>query len=108
MIQKAFGDNAMSAAEIKVWHKRFQDGQESVKSDPHSGRSATSRTPENVERVPVTINEDRRLTVQELEADPGIPKTTLSEILMKHVTAKFILQFLLPDRRNIVLQLQMT
>ena len=66
MIQKAFGDNAMSAAEIKVWHKRFQDGQESVKSDPHSGRSATSRTPENVERIPVTINEDRRLTVQEL------------------------------------------
>ena len=51
LIQKAFGDDAMSAAEINVWHKRFQDGQESVKSDPHSGRSATSRTPEKVERV---------------------------------------------------------
>ena len=33
MIQKAFGDNAMRAAQIKVWHKSFKDGQESVESD---------------------------------------------------------------------------
>ena len=43
MIQKAFGgngDDTMSAAQIKVWHKHFKDGQESVESDPHSGRPA--------------------------------------------------------------------
>ena len=51
MIQKAFGDDATSATQIKVWHKHFKDGQESVESDPHSGRPVTSRTPENVERV---------------------------------------------------------
>ena len=48
MIQKAFGDDAMSAAQIKAWHKHFKDGQESVESYPHSGRPATSRTPETV------------------------------------------------------------
>ena len=42
---------------MKVWHKCFKDGQESVENDPHSGRPATSRTPENVERVHATINE---------------------------------------------------
>ena len=26
MIQKAFGDDAMSAAQIKAWHKHFKDG----------------------------------------------------------------------------------
>ena len=72
----------MSAAQIKVWHKCFKDGQESVESDPCSGRPATSRTPENVECVQVAINKDQQLTVQELEADLGIPKTTVSEILM--------------------------
>ena len=41
----------MRAAQIKVWHKRFKDGWESVESDSHSGRPATSRTPENIERV---------------------------------------------------------
>ena len=34
MIQKAFGDDAMSAAQIKVWHKHFKDGRESVER-PH-------------------------------------------------------------------------
>ena len=49
MIQNPVGDDAMSAAQITEWHKRFQDGRESVESDPCSGRPAISRTPENVE-----------------------------------------------------------
>ena len=56
MIQKAFGDDVMSSGQIKVCHKRFKDGQESVESDPCSGRPATSRTPENVERVQTVMN----------------------------------------------------
>ena len=42
VIQRAFRDNAMSAAQIKVWHKCFKDGRESVESDPRSGRPATT------------------------------------------------------------------
>ena len=79
MIQKAFGDDAMSAVQIEVWRKCFKDGQGSVESDPCSGRPATSRTPENVECVQVAINKDQQLTVRELEADLGIPKTTVSK-----------------------------
>ena len=60
MIQKAFRDDAMSAVQIKVWYKRFKDGRESVESDPHSGRPATSRTPENVEHVQAAISKDGR------------------------------------------------
>ena len=49
--QKAFGGDSMSAVQIRVWHRCFKDGQESIESDPHSGRPATSSTPENVECV---------------------------------------------------------
>ena len=63
-----------------VQHKHFKDGWESFESDPHSGRPATSRTPENVERVQAVINKDQWLSVQELGADLGIPQTTVSEI----------------------------
>ena len=51
-------------------------------------------------------NQQRSVTtVQELEADLGIPKTTVSEILMqglgmKSVMAKFIPQLLLPDQKE--------
>ena len=57
MIQKAFGGDAMSAAQIKVWHECLKDGRESVESDPRSGRPATSRTPESDE-VWAAINKD--------------------------------------------------
>ena len=59
MIQKSFGDDEMSSAQIKVWHKHFKGGGESVESDPHSGRPATSRTPENVERVRAAMHKDQ-------------------------------------------------
>ena len=58
MIQKAFGDDAVSAAPPKVWHKCFKDGQESVESDPCSGRPITRRTTENVEGVQAAVRED--------------------------------------------------
>ena len=42
MIEKAFRNNVMSVVQIKVWHKYFKDGRESVESDPRSGRPATT------------------------------------------------------------------
>ena len=54
----------MNAAQTEVWHKRFKGGPESVESDTCSGRPATSRTPENIDRVWAAINKDRRLTVK--------------------------------------------
>ena len=110
MIQKVLGDDAMSAAQIKLCHKCFKDGWEFIESDPRSGRPATSRTPENVEHVRASIHKDQWLTVQDLEADLGILETTVSEILMQNlgmkcVVAKFIQGFCYRSRRSIMLQL---
>ena len=55
MIQKAFGDDA---AQITMWHKCFQDYQESVERESHSGKPETSRTPENVEHVWAAIKKE--------------------------------------------------
>ena len=63
------------------------------------------QTPENVDRVRAAINKDQWLTAWELEADLGIPKTTVSEILMqdvgiKCVVAKFTPRLLLPEQKE--------
>ena len=63
MIKKAFGDDSVGEVQIKFWYRRFKDGQESVESNPRSGRPSTGRTPENVGCVRAAINENRRLTV---------------------------------------------
>ena len=56
---KAFGDDSMSEAQIKLWYRRFKDGHESVESDRRSGRPSTSRTPEDVESGRAAINENQ-------------------------------------------------
>ena len=74
MIQKVFVDESMGITQIKEWYRRFKNGRKSVDSDPCSGRPSLTTTPNNIERVRLAIEGDRRLTVRELENDLGIPK----------------------------------
>ena len=67
MIQKAFADESMGITQIKEWYMRFKNGRTSVDSDPCSGRPSLTTRPENIERVRLAIEGDRRLTVRELE-----------------------------------------
>ena len=83
MMQKAFENECMSKTRIKEWYNRFEGGRTSVDSDSRSGRPSTTKTLDNIERVRLAIEGDRRLTVRELENDLGIPKTTVWDILNK-------------------------
>ena len=83
MMQKAFGNECMSKTRIKEWYNRFKGGRTSVDSDSRSGRPSTTKKLDNIERVQLAIERDRRLAVRELENDLGIPKTTVWEILNK-------------------------
>jgi histone-lysine N-methyltransferase SETMAR len=85
-----------------LWYRSFKDGRDSDQSDRLSRKNSTSKTTENVESVTPAINENRRLTMQELE-DVGIPQTILSHILTedlgkKRVAAKFLPR--LPTRQQ--------
>ena len=94
----------MSAAQIKMWHRCFKDDWASVESDPRSVQPATSRTPENIERVQPVISKDHWLTGR-TRSWSGNSKTTVSEILMqdlgmKRAVAKFVLQLLLLEQKE--------
>ena len=83
MMQKAFGNECMSKTRRNGWYNRFKGGRTSLDSDFRSGRPSTTKTLDNIERVRLAIQGDRRLTVRELENDLEIPKTTVWEILNK-------------------------
>ena len=83
MMQKAFGNECMSKTRIKEWYNRFKGGHTSVDSDSRSGRPSMTKTLDNIKRMRLAIESDRRLTVRELENDLRIPKTTVWEILNK-------------------------
>ena len=71
----------MSKTRIKEWYNRFKGGRTSVDGDSRSGRPSATKTLDNIERVRLAIEADRRFTLRELENDLGIPKTTIWEIL---------------------------
>ena len=83
MMQKALGNECINKTRIKEWYNRFKGGRTSVDSDSRSGRPSTKKKLNNIERVRLAIEGDRRLTIRELENDLGIPKTTVWEILNK-------------------------
>ena len=95
----------MNEAQIKGWFRGFKIGRTSVKSGPRSIRLATTKTPENVEQVRVSINQNLRLSVQEIEEDFSILKTIVSEI-SSHVSrincaaTKFVPWLLTEDQKN--------
>ena len=56
MLQTAFGPSCMNQASALDWHKRFNDGRESVRDDERCGRSKEVNTPELIgQRVRVTM-----------------------------------------------------
>ena len=67
MIQKALVDESMGITQVKEWYRRFKNDGTSVDSDPRSGRPSLTTTLENIERVQLAIEGDRRLTLRELE-----------------------------------------
>ena len=73
MMQKAFGNECMRKTQIKEWYNRFKGGRTSVDSDSRSGRPSTTKILDNIERMRLVIEGDRRLTVRELKDDLGIP-----------------------------------
>ena len=59
-LKRAYGEHAVSGAQVFRMHKAFLDGRESVEDKPHSSIPCTSKTEENVTKV----RSDRRLTVR--------------------------------------------
>ncbi|XP_033213789.1 protein GVQW3-like [Belonocnema kinseyi] len=80
MLQKAFKGECMGEAQFKEWYRRYKSGRTSVDSDPRSDRHSTGTSSDNVECVCVAVEQDRRLTVRQLEDELKIPKSTVWRI----------------------------
>jgi len=61
--------------------KRFSEGRESITDEERSGRPATSRTEENIEKVRHILRENRRLTVRSIVEQVNIDRETVRKIL---------------------------
>ena len=85
LVEKAYGDAALSRTTIFEWHKRFREGRESVKEEERNGRPTTSRTDDNIATVDKMVKEDRNVTSRLITDTVGIPKTVVLRILREYL-----------------------
>jgi transposase len=85
------GVETVERSTISRWAQRFREGKLSIENDPKSGRLRTSTDDQNVERVLQILEEDRRMTCEEIAHSAGTSRASayriLTERLHKHQIA---------------------
>ena len=110
LLNTAYGDAALiSKTRVYGWFSRFKNGEMSIEDQPRSGRPATSRSDENVDKINVLIREDRCRTTDQLCEMSGISWSSIQRILsedlhMGRVPAKFVPRLLTGEQRERRLQ----
>jgi len=83
LLRTAYGDAVLSSAQVFRWHKAFKDGKESIEDEHRAGHPSASRTENNVARVKAVLDRDRRLNVQLIAEEVGLPKMDVHRIIME-------------------------
>ena len=94
-LTRVFGTETMCKTQVRHWHKKFREGQEVVKDDPHPGRARSQRTPEKIQLVRDLLADDAHLSVRELADRCEMSTFSMHQILRKDLQltrkcAKFV------------------
>lgn len=66
---------------VAAWTRKFKACRESIEDDPRSGRQITALTDENISIVKELIESDARLTIDDIEAETSISRSSIFRIL---------------------------
>ena len=96
MIQKAYGKDALSKAQVFRWHKAFSEGREDVNDEQCIGRPSTFHTSNNVAKLKAVLDSDRRLSVRSIADQVGLPKSIAHEIVTTELQIQKVCAKLVP------------
>lgn len=100
MLQKAFGEQAMSKTQVYEWHKMFKDGREGVEDEPHQRRPRTSTDEHYVTQIKELVLQNHRLTTRELADAVGISNGSVNTILKDVLCLRKVKSRLVPKMLN--------
>ena len=100
-LQRAYGEHSLSRAQVFRRHQSFFEGREQVEGEPRAGRSSTSKTEDNVERVRSRVRSDRRLTLRMMNSELNLNRFTVHQILTQDLDMRKLCAKMVPKNRTI-------
>ncbi|CAF5046067.1 unnamed protein product, partial [Rotaria sp. Silwood1] len=99
------GDQAPCLRTVERWFQRFREGQVELDDEARSGRPIAVTTPDNIEQVRLIIDDDSRVTIEEIQEQTGLTYGTTRRIIKDHlqltkITARYIPKELTDFQRN--------
>lgn len=80
-LQEVYGNSTPCRAVVYDWIKRFKEGREELEDDPRGGRPSTAKNQENISLVQNLVEQDRRVTIEEIANEVGIAYGSAYSIL---------------------------
>ncbi len=96
-LKDVWAERTMSKTQVHFWHKRFKEGEDSVRDAPRTGRPKSARTAENIEMISGMIEGDSSLSMHEISLRTGLSQPVVAKILRLDLKltckcAKFVLR----------------
>ena len=79
-MKKVFGAESLSRTQGLEWFKNFKEGREGIGDDQRAGRTSTSITDVNIEKVSEIVLQNRRLSFRAVAEIINIDKETARPI----------------------------
>ncbi|KAI6659608.1 Histone-lysine N-methyltransferase SETMAR-like [Oopsacas minuta] len=104
-MQDIYGDECPSKATIYRWFEPFDKVDEDLHDDHGPDHPTSSKTRSNIERAQTILDEDRRITLRELEERVGKSKATLHSIITEDleiwmVTARWVTKLIFKEQKR--------
>ncbi len=96
ILHTIFGDQGPSKATIFRWFAAFKIGKTNLEDDPRTGRPASAVTQENIDAVERMIDEDRRVTYQQIQEELGISSAATNIILREKLGVRKLVSRWIP------------
>ena len=75
------GDQVPSLRTVERWYKRFREGQDELEGEARLGGPVTETTSENIEQVRLTIDDDPRVSIEEIQEQTGFSYGITQQII---------------------------
>jgi hypothetical protein len=89
------GDQVPCLRTVERWCKRFREGHDDLEDEARPGTPVTETTFENIEQVRLIIDDDPRVSIEEIQEQTGLSYGTTQRIIVDHlqltkVTARYL------------------